>query len=214
MGLLDYLFGGQATQNLSPTGANYNTTNSYLKDALANTNQSPLNFTQANQINGQENQLGSQLNAVASGGAKGAGELAADRTMQQGNAAQQAMASMARGTNAALAARNAARTQAGMTVAGAGQAQQAALQDQTTARSQLAGLLGQQQQGALSQQQLTAQQWAQQQQAAQGYLGQLMGQDQSQFNNQAQMNQLGMSDHGIFPYLLQTGGSLGAAALH
>ena len=89
-------------------------------------------------------QQAQQLQAIASGQAQGAGELAVQRQVAAAQAAQQAAARMARGgMNAGLAMRNAANNQAQIGLGGAGQAQQAALSDQQMAQGQLAGVLGQ-----------------------------------------------------------------------
>lgn len=208
----NWFVGGNATKDLNPQGANYGTTNSYLKNALGTVNQPALNFGQANAINNQQGQLADQLQQVSTGQAKGAGELAVDRQVGQASAAQQALARMSRGSNAALAARQAARTTADIGAQGAGQAAQSALSDQVNARNQLAGVLGQQQQGAYQQQGLNLNQYQAQNQAAQGYLSQLMGQDQSQFNNQLQKNQLGMQDQGHLAQLIGAAGQVGMTA--
>jgi len=86
----------------------------------------------------QLRQLG-QLQGIASGQQQGAGELATQRQMANANAAQQSMARMARGGNAALAYRNAANNTAANGISAAGLGQQAALQDQMNAQ----GLLSQ-----------------------------------------------------------------------
>lgn len=91
---------------------------------------------------GQMQQIG-QLQGIASGQQQGAGELAAQRQIQQALAAQQAQARMARGSNAALAYRNAANQSAALGISGVGMGQQAALQDQQNAHNMLTGALGQ-----------------------------------------------------------------------
>jgi hypothetical protein len=83
-------------------------------------------------------QLG-QLQGIASGQQRGAGELAVQRQMANALAAQQANARMARGGNAALAYRNAANQSAAVGSTAAGLGQQAALTDQMNAQ----GMLGQ-----------------------------------------------------------------------
>ena len=89
-------------------------------------------------------QLAQRLQRIASGQRQGAGELATQRQVSQGMAGQQAMARMARGANqAGGAGLGAARNMAQMSVAGAGQSQQAALQDQSMAMGQLGQLGGQ-----------------------------------------------------------------------
>lgn len=86
----------------------------------------------------QLQQLG-QLQGIASGQQKGAGELGVERQIMNALAAQQAQSRMARGGNAALAYRNAANQSAALGSTGAGMGQQAALGDQMNAQ----GLLGQ-----------------------------------------------------------------------
>jgi hypothetical protein len=206
-----FLFGGMGqnpTQGLNPQGQYGGYLGSYMQSALGRVNNPVLNFGQANQDRSQMSSLAGQLGAVASGQQKGAGELAVERQMGNATAAQQAAARMARGANAALAARQAARNIANLGVAGAGQAQQAALQDQADARAQLAGVLGQMQGGDLQQQELGLQQYGAQNNAALGYLGALSGLNQQGFQNQAAMNQLTMSQSGLFPYLLSGAGSV------
>lgn len=86
--------------------------------------------------------LADRLSGIASGQQMGAGELA---TMRQGNRAiaqQQGLARMQRGGGAALAARGAARNAGNIGLDVAGQAQQAALQDQQGALGQLGQVVG------------------------------------------------------------------------
>lgn len=78
-----------------------------------------------------------QLQQISNGQQQGAGELAAQRQYANALAAQQAQARMARGTNAALAYRNAANQSAALGSTAAGMGQQAALQDQMNAQSML-----------------------------------------------------------------------------
>jgi len=91
--------------------------------------------------------LTGRLGAVASGQQAGAGELAVNRQIGQAAAAQQAAARSARGANAALAARNAARNQSDISLAGAGQAATAQMQDQQAANAQIGQAYGQMRQG-------------------------------------------------------------------
>ena len=90
----------------------------------------------------QLQQMG-QLQGIASGQQRGAGELAVQRQAQQALAAQQAQARMARGGNAALAYRNAAGQSAAIGSSAAGASRQAALQDQMNAQGLLSGLSAQ-----------------------------------------------------------------------
>lgn len=138
-----------------------------------------------------------RLSGIASGQQMGAGELAVNRQLGQGLAQQTAAARMARGANAAIAARNAMRNQADMTLQGAGLAGQSRLQDQQAANQQLGqlygGLYGQDAQVAAQNAQLGQQTQLANQQAAlqqQGMndalqmqaLGQLLGWDQQTIN--------------------------------
>lgn len=91
---------------------------------------------------GQMQQM-QQLRGIASGQQMGAGELGAQRQVQNALASQQAMARMGHGQNAALASRNAMRNSAGISLAGAGMGQQAALQDQMGAQGLLTNAMGQ-----------------------------------------------------------------------
>lgn len=78
-----------------------------------------------------------QLQGVANGQQQGAGEMAAQRQYMNALAAQQSQARMARGSNAALAYRNAANQSAALGSTAAGMGQQAAMQDQQIAQGQL-----------------------------------------------------------------------------
>lgn len=81
-----------------------------------------------------------QLQSISSGQQQGAGELAAQRQVQNAQAAQQAIARSARGGGSGpMAYRNAANQSAALGLSGAGMGQQAALQDQMNAQ----GLMGQ-----------------------------------------------------------------------
>ncbi len=85
---------------------------------------------------------------------------------------------------AGMAGIQASRAQAGLGLAGAGQSQQAALSDQQMAQGQLSGVLGQGRQGDLSYGQANAnlqqQQYANNNQANLGYLGQQTAQGRDQ----------------------------------
>lgn len=91
---------------------------------------------------GQMQQVG-QLQGLASGQQMGAGEMAARRAAQQAIAGQHAQATMNRGGNAPGAYLAAARNIANIGGNLGGQAQQAALQDQSQAQAALTGALGQ-----------------------------------------------------------------------
>lgn len=138
-------------------------------------------------------QLGqaNQLQGIASGQQKGAGELAAERQAQQAQAAQQALASMrgAGGAGQLAAARQSASI--GSTAAGMGR--QAALQDQMQAQGMLGQVLGQGRGQDLSMAgqnaQLAQQQTGMNDQAYLNFLQSLQGQDQLRLQGQlAAMN--------------------------
>jgi hypothetical protein len=101
---------------------------------------SQLDSTRDAQARQIQMDLAARLQGVASGQQKGAGEIAVNRQVQQGLAAQMAQAASQRGGNAALAARGAARNAGAISTTGAGQAQQAALGDQAAANQALAGV--------------------------------------------------------------------------
>jgi hypothetical protein len=249
-GLKDMLVGGSATKDLNTQGANYGASQGYLQNAMntaggraAPTSQAAqlgpaaqLNGAPQDQFRQQQMGMAGRLGAIASGQQAGAGELAVNRQVGQGIAAQQAGAQMARGANAALAARQAARSTADLNVNGAGMAAQAQMGDQMNANQQLGGLLAQgrgqdldmagqnanfqqqqmMQQGQFNQQTGLANQSAQLAQtgmndaygmsATQG----MMGLDQQQYQNELQKRQLQLQDKGILPGLLQTAGQIGA----
>lgn len=164
---------------------------------------------------GQMSQVG-QLQGIASGQQKGAGELAAGRQAQNALAAQQAMARMGRGPNAALAARNAAQNAAGINLAASGMAQQSALQDQQMAQNALSQALGQGRgqdlQLAGQNAQLQAQTNSQNDALYQAMLGQLYGMDRDQMAQQFAAWQANKSQQGMLPGLISAGGQIGAAA--
>lgn len=191
------------------------------------------------QVRAQQQALTAQMQGVADGTQQGAGELAVQRQANQAAANQFAGMNMARGANAAGAARAAARNLGDLGTNTAGLASQQALTDQSNARGQLSGLLqstrdqdlnyaGQNaqlqqqrdlQQGQFGQQtNLANQQSRLQQQSMNDQYGLgLMGQyaNVSQAELQARMARAGMfqEDKGMLPDLLQAGGTLGAAAL-
>lgn len=170
-----------------------------------------LNFGQADQTRAQQGQLAGMLQGVASGTQRGAGEMAVDRQVGQAQAAQEALARMARGGNAALAARQAARSTADIGVAGAGQAAQARMQDATNAQGVLAGLLGQTRGQDLQTQGLTLDQQRANDAAAQGYLAQLMGLDEAALKRAQMQAAIAQGDTGHLGALLQAAGTVGGA---
>ena len=250
-GVQDYLVGGGATRGLDTKPAQYDAATTRLgqiatgaPNRAAPTAGRTLLGAPAQLATGQIDQsrggllgVANRLGGIASGAQLGAGELGVNRQVGQATAAQQAAARMARGANAALAYRNAARNTADIGLAGAGMASQAAAQDQANANAQLGQIYGnlygqdsgvaaqnaqlaQQtalQQGALDQQTALANLQAQlaqtgmndQQQLA--ALGQMLGWDQATLQAQLAKAQIAAGDKGILPGLLQVGGQIGAA---
>lgn len=90
----------------------------------------------------QAGQVG-QLQALASGQQRTAGELAVQRQAAQQVAQQQAIARMARGGDAGMAMRTAANNTAGIGINAAGQGQRAALEGQMQAQGLLTQAAGQ-----------------------------------------------------------------------
>lgn len=228
----NWLVGGNATKGM-PTGPQ---TGDYQRNFLQNdfmNRQAPqvggfagVNPGQANATAGQQGQLAQMLFKTASGQAPGPGEMAVQRGVNQAQAQQTSAAQMARGANAALAARNAARANADIGVNGAGQRAIAQMGDVNNAQGQLAGLLGTQRGQDLSQQgQMLVQrgqdigvaqgnQQAQMQQQGlqlQG-LAQMLGVDQAALQQDLARRGLKLQDKGYLPSLLQQGGTIAAAA--
>lgn len=180
------------------------------------------------QFRNQQQQLAGQLQGVASGQQMGAGEMAVRRQMQQAMAQQVAQSRMARGGNAAIAARAGARAMGDLGVNAAGQSAQAAMGDQAQARGLLAGVLGQgreqdiglasqnaqlQQQAALANQAAKLQQMGMNDEQIARLLGQMYGVDAAEMQGQLGLMQGNQQQTGIFGDLLQTGGTLGGAAI-
>lgn len=183
-----------------------------------------------NQFRTQELGLAQQLQRVGSGQEMGAGELATRRQVGQALAGIQSGQRMARGGNAAIGARAAARAAGDLGVNAAGMSREAALQDQTAARGLLAGVLGQgrgadiglatsqaglNQQANLANQQANLQQQGLNNQMDLGLLSQLLGMDQATL--QAQLALQGMQQQygnrpGALGDILGVGGQIGAAA--
>lgn len=155
-----------------------------------------LDQGRADQWRRQQMDLANRLTGIASGQQQGAGELAVGRQVNRALAAQQAQARMARGSNAGIGARAAARGAADVTLAGAGQAREAALSDQMAANQALAGVA----QGARGQdleaatQNMSAQNQAIFQQAG-------LDQATSLANMQARLQQAGMDQQAAIQYL-------------
>ncbi|HLZ48465.1 MAG TPA: hypothetical protein VKR80_07440 [Candidatus Limnocylindria bacterium] len=173
--------------------------------------------SQQDQFRGQQQTLANQLAGVASGQQQGAGELAVQRQVGHAMAAQQSAAAGARGANAALGARDAMRNQADVGLAGAGQAQQAAIQDQAQARQLQAGVLDAARQGDLAAAHGQLQAMGMNQQQADQYLSLLTGMDQAEMQARLQQQaiQAGSYQPGMIGQAMSAAGGLmsGAGAL-
>lgn len=216
-----WLFGGNATKGMAngPQTADYQ--RGYLQN-FANRQAPQMGVPSAGQSNataGQQNQLAQMLFKTASGQAPGPGELAVQRGINQAQAAQTSQAQMARGADAMLAGRNAARNSVDIGVSGAGQRGIAQMQDVNNAQAGLAGLLGMQRSQDLSQrgqdigvQQGNQQAQMQQQQLQLGALAQMLGVDTATLQQDLAKRNINLQDKGMFPTLLQIGGQIGAAS--
>lgn len=232
-GVKNLIFGGDATKGISTKPQNYDAATAQLGQIASAAGGRAAPQAAGTQLDGvpqgQARQglmdLTGRLGAVASGQQAGAGELAVNRQIGQASAAQASAARAARGANAALAARNAARNQADIGLAGAGQAAAAQMQDQQSANAQLGQTFGQMRQGDIDFAGQNAQlgQQAQlenmrarlaqtgmndQQQIA--ALGQQLGWDQARINAELQRAAIAAGDKGILPGLLQAGAQAGA----
>lgn len=209
MGWTDVLFGGLG-KSTDPSQYAVASPQQGAINGMMGQQAAQVDPTQQAQFRQMQLQQAQQLQAVASGQQQGAGELAAQRQTQNAIAAQQAMARMARGGNAGLAYRQAASNTANVGLAGAGQAQQSAMQDQINAQQALMGSLNQGRQGDLSMGQTNAQ--LQQNQYGQN-LGALTGLNGQQLQAQQNAMQATTSQQGILGGLLNTAGQVGAAYL-
>lgn len=168
-----------------------------------------LDPSQQGQFRDMQLAQANRMGQIASGQAKGAGELAVDRQMGQAAAAQQAAARMQRGFGGASAARGAARNMAGLGVAGAGQARQAALGDQMAAGQMLGSLSAQGREADIGMAGTNAQ-LQQQRMLQQGGMDQQSMLQQGQMDQQrnlanidAQLRMQGMNDQTRLAYLQQ-----------
>jgi hypothetical protein len=210
MGFVNWMFGGDATKDM-PTGPQTgDQQRSYLGGMLGR--QAPgMDASQSDQTRGQQGQLASMLFAQAQGNGPGAGEMAVNRQIGQGMAQNTAAAQMARGANASLAARNAARANSDLSVNGAGQAAIAQIQDRQSAQNQLGGLLGNMRGQDIGVAQGNQQAQMQQQQLQLGALAQMLGVDVAALQQDLARRGLQMQDKGMLPGLLQVAGNVGAA---
>lgn len=194
-----------------PASGNYQT--NYLQQLLGR-GAPMMDASQSNQSRAQQNQLAQMLFAQANGQQVGAGEMAVNRQVGQAQANQTGTAQMARGANAALAARTAARMNADIGVNGAGAAAQAQIQDQTNARGQLGTVLGGMRGQDISVAGSNQQAMLAQQQAQLAGLGQLLNVDQStltQGNKQADLNAAAQARYNAqLASMMQAGGQAAA----
>lgn len=206
---LSWWFGGDATKGMAngPQTGDYQ--RSYLQQMLGR-NAPQMNDAQSNQDRAQQGQLANILMGVATGNQAGPGELAVQRQVGNAMGQQTAQASMARGADAALAARSAMRNQADIGVNGAGQAGIAQMQDKMNAGSQLSQILGTMRGQDIGVAQGNQSSQLQQQQQQLGMLAQLLGVDQTQLAQDLAKRNLGLKDQGMFPGLLQQYGQMAA----
>ena len=176
-----------------------------------------LNTGPQDQFRNAQMQQVQQLQGIASGTQKGAGELAGESAVQNALAGQFAGARMARGGNAGMANLQAQRGAAGIGLAGVGMGQQARLQDQMNAQAQLQnaisagraqdiGIAGQNAQLTQQGQQMNNQMYIQ-------LLSQLTGMDANLLAAQFQAYQADKADKGLAGPLISAGGQALAAAI-
>lgn len=229
----NFLVGGNATTGIDTIPRSYDQATGHLGWIGQNAGLREAPQVQAQQLaagpqgEARAGMLGvaNRLGSIASGQQAGAGELAVNRQVDAANAAQVSAARMARGGNAALAARGAARNQADLALSGAGQAAQAQMADQQQANALLGQTYGQVRSGdvdfasqnaQLGQQASLANannQLAQRQMNDQTQLaayGQMLGWDQARINAQLQKAQITAGDKGVLPGILQAGGAAAA----
>jgi hypothetical protein len=223
MGFMDVLLGGL---NKSTNPADYAKGTQYadrnqimgaITPGLATNRTAPQTDMGSPFRSAQLNQIG-QLQGIASGAQKGAGELAAQRQAQVAAAQQMAMARMQRGgMGGALAARNAANNTSAIGISAAGMGQRAAMQDQQMAHGLLTNAAGQGR-GQDSQIQLAnmdakLKQMGLDDAARIAYLQQLTGMDANQLQAQLQSMGVALGQQGLLGPLLSAGGQIGAAAV-
>lgn len=207
-GIKNWLFGGNASGLIQTRPEDMSYAQGVVRQNLANGQAPQLNDQYQLQSRDQMNQLAQRLGLVAAGQAPGAGEMAINRQVGQAQAAQMAQANMARGANAMLANREAARNNVNLGVGGAGQAAIAQMQDQQNANAALGGLLGNMRQGDIGVAGQNAQLTQQQGAVNQGWLNSLLGYDAAQ--QQAQQAKAGVmkDDKGTFGGILGTVGGM------
>lgn len=160
-------------------------------------------------------QQAQQLQNVAGGQTKGAGELAAERQALNAQAANQALASMRGAGGAGL--QTAARQSAAIGSTAAGMGRQAALQDQQAAQGMLAGLSsgarGQDIGLANSNANLQQQQYQINDAAYQNFINSLAGMDANQIQAQVAAMQAATQRQGLLGPLLSVGGQAAGMAM-
>lgn len=176
----------QAVESYINEGLNYGSTGRQAPQAQAAT----IDQRPQGQFRGMEMDQARRLQDVASGNARGPGEMAVQRQIAQSLANQQAQATTARGSNTSLGALAAARGTAQTGVSGAGLSQQAALTDRMAAEQQLSQVAGQGRAADIN--------------LAQSQAG--MQQQTSLANMDAQLRQTGMNDQARLAYLQQLTG--------
>lgn len=218
-GAKNFLFGGNATEGMASGPEHGAAAGRFIQDQLAQSQGRPapvFESADAAMARNQQLILANELRKIASGQQVGAGEMAVNRQVGQATAGQQSNAMMARGSNAPLAARAAARNTADIGVNGAGIAAGAQLQDASNAQGQLAGILngmrGQDIAIGQGNQNATLGQTGMNQQYSLGLLGSQLGYDQAALNQDAVKRGIDMQDKGIFPQLLAAGAQIGGAA--
>ena len=205
MSVGDVLFGGLG-KSTNPNDYGVRNPQQQAIGGMLGQSAAQVDPTQQAQLRAMQLQQAQQLQRIASGQQQGAGELAAQRQVQNALAAQQAQARMARGgQNAALAFRQGARNAAGIGLAGAGQAQQAAMQDQMNAQGMLGNVLGQARGQDIGLGTTNAQ--LQQNQYGQN-LNALTGLNAQQLAAQQQAMQAALGQQGIAGGLLNTAGTV------
>jgi hypothetical protein len=200
----DWMFGGAAGNNIPTKTQTGDYQRGYLQNDFMN-RQAPMMDTGQN--------LATMLGRVADGSQQGAGELAVQRQIGNAQAQQTSTGQMARGANAAMAGRNAARMNSSIGVNGAGQAGIAQLNDVTNAQGQLAGVLGNMRAGDIQTAGANQQSQLAQQQLQLGALAQMLGVDTAELEAAIAKANANNADKGMFGQLLQVGGQVGAAAV-
>lgn len=215
-GAKDWLIGGTSKQpgDFRQNYAHQSQIDAAIKQGLGTNRTAPQVGMDSPFRSAQLGQL-SQLQALASGQQRTAGELAAQRAAQQQVAQQQAMARMARGSDAALAQRTAASNVAGIGSNAAGQAQRAALEGQMAAQgllTQAAGQArGQDQTVQLANLDAKLKQMGMDDQTRLAYLQQLSGLDIASLQQQMGSYNQAAANPGMLGSLLSAGGQVGAA---